>query len=130
MEKCCGVLVVAVFLFGAATGEGYAASAKENYAHYCAQCHGMDGKGKGINATKDLPVAPRDLTDSKDLGSFTDDQIFNTLTKGGAVNDLSSIMPPWGDTVSKGEIKELVKFVRGLCKCVFNPKLKRSKSSR
>jgi mono/diheme cytochrome c family protein len=106
----------------------YAASAKVNFEHYCAQCHGTDGKGKGINATKELPVAPRNLTDPLDLGTFTDDQIFNTLAKGGAANDLSPIMPPWGNTLSREEIRELVKFVRQMCKCVFDPTLKRKKS--
>ncbi|MFQ5851309.1 MAG: c-type cytochrome [Candidatus Binatia bacterium] len=122
------VLGLALFLVGMSAGDGFSASAKQNFEHYCAQCHGMDGKGKGINATKDLPVAPRDLTDGSDLGSFTNDQITNTLTKGGAVNELSPIMPPWGNTMTKKEIKELVQYVRSLCKCVFDPKLKRKKS--
>lgn len=122
------VLGLPFIVVGMVAGKAYAASAKQNFEHYCGQCHGLDGKGKGVNATKDLPVAPRDLTDSSDLGSFTDDQITNTLTKGGVVNELSPIMPPWGNTLSKDEIKELVQFVRGLCKCVFDPKLKRKKS--
>ncbi len=130
MEKFRVLFVVAIVLLGLASGEVYAATAKENFAHYCAQCHGMDGKGTGINATKELPVAPRDLTDTSDIGSFTDEQIFNTLSKGGAANDLSPIMPPWGNTMSSGEIKELVKFVRSLCQCVFDPRLKRKKSGK
>ncbi|MFQ5873253.1 MAG: c-type cytochrome [Dehalococcoidia bacterium] len=129
MGRYRGLLVVVV-LIGFATGEVYAASAKENFAHYCAQCHGMDGKGTGINATKELPVAPRDLTDGQDLGSFTDEQIFNTLSKGGAANDLSPIMPPWGNTLTSSEIRELVKFVRSLCHCVFDPQLTREKSGK
>ena len=122
------LMALPLMILGLTVDKAYPASAKQNFEHYCAQCHGVDGKGKGVNATKDLPVAPRDLTNSSDLGSFTDDQITNTLTKGGAANELSPIMPPWGNTLEKKEIKELVKFVRSLCKCVFDPKLKRKKS--
>lgn len=122
------LLGLPLVLVGMDAAKAYPASAKQNFEYYCAQCHGVDGKGKGVNATKDLPVAPRDLSDGSDLGSFTNDQIMNTLTKGGVANELSPIMPPWGNTLTKNEIKELVRFVRGLCKCVFDPKLKRKKS--
>ena len=122
-------VLVAVVLMAGVTSEAYGASPKENYEHYCAQCHGSDGKGTGVNATDDLPVSPRDLTDPSDMGTFTDDQIFNTLTKGGVVNDLSPIMPPWGNTMTETEIKKLVTFIRGFCQCVFDPKLKRKESA-
>lgn len=116
------------FVIGPLVPHLWGATAEENFRHYCAQCHGTDGKGKGINATPDLPVAPKNLTDASDLGTFTDDQIINTLTKGGPVNELSEIMPSWGNTLSEGEIKELLKYVRGLCKCVYDPRLKRQKT--
>lgn len=112
-------------LIGIGEKGAWAADAKTNFQHYCAQCHGPEGKGDGINATPDLPVTPRNLTDGSDMGSFTDEQVFNTLTKGGIANDLSTIMPPWGDTLTREEIQDLVKFVREMCNCVFDPTLRR-----
>jgi mono/diheme cytochrome c family protein len=37
------------------------AAGKVSYRHYCAVCHGLDGKGKG-NMAKLLTVKPADLT--------------------------------------------------------------------
>lgn len=99
------------------TEEVNAATAEENYQWYCAQCHNQNGDGKGINATKDMPTAPRNLTNGEDLKKFTDEQIFNTITHGGPANTLSPGMPPWGDILTPDEIKELIKHVRVLCNC-------------
>lgn len=102
----------------------WAATAEENFRWFCAQCHGPEGRGDGVNHTPDLPVKPRNLTDPKDIGQFSDEEMLATITKGGAVNDLSAIMPPWGDRLSEAEIRDLIRFIRGLCKCEFDPALK------
>lgn len=98
-----------------------AAGAAENFQRYCVQCHGPEGKGNGVNATKDLPAAPKDLTNREELSRLTDERIAAIITNGGARNELSAIMPPWGETLTAQEIQELVRFVRGLCKCTFHP---------
>lgn len=100
---------------------GLAASAGENFQRYCAQCHGPKGRGDGVNAGKDLAAAPKDLTNVEELSKLTDDRIANIISKGGARNDLSSLMPPWGNTLTGEEIRDLVRFIRDLCKCAFKP---------
>ena len=48
------VIVTATVLGPAlgAVGSAQAADAKQVYDFYCAQCHGVNGDGKGINVTK------------------------------------------------------------------------------
>lgn len=95
----------------------FGASAVDNYKWYCSQCHGLNGKGDGINATKDQPVSPRDHTDTKSMSKLTNAEIENVIRDGGKATGKSSMMPPWGKVMTDGEIKDLVKYLRQLCKC-------------
>ena len=95
---------------------------REIFNWHCSQCHGPLGNGKGVNNNNRLPVSPRNLTDGKDMSQFSNADMIRTITKGGPSNDLSPIMPSWGNTISEKEIKNLVLFIRHLCKCKFDPK--------
>ncbi len=97
-------------------------SGKELYQYYCAQCHGEKGDGKGVNATEDLPTQPKDFTSPKNLPVFSDQQIVNTITHGGPREQLSFIMPPWGNILSTGEIELLKAHLRQICQCRYDPK--------
>lgn len=93
-------------------------SAKDNYRTYCMQCHGMQGTGMGLNI-RDMSVQPRDHTDVKAMSSRTDDELFKVIKEGGFAISKSVLMPPWADTFSDDEIRDLVSYLRGLCKCKF-----------
>jgi len=88
-----------------------------NYQFLCAQCHGRFGNATGPNASKKFEVLPADLTDGQYMAKFTDDQIFRTLTYGGPANNLSTLMPPWGNRLMPEERRELVRYIRVLCEC-------------
>lgn len=102
-------------------GDAFAASGRENFERYCVQCHGPEGRGDGVNATEDLGAAPKDLTNAKELSRLTDDRIATIIAKGGARNELSPLMPPWGNTLTGEEIRDLVRVIRELCRCTFKP---------
>jgi cytochrome c oxidase cbb3-type subunit 3 len=89
----------------------------DTFQFLCAQCHGVKGNGKGPNASPSLEAQPADLTDPVYMAKFTDDQIVRTITFGGPANDLSSLMPPWGNRLSREEIRGLVRYIRTLCAC-------------
>lgn len=95
----------------------YGASAAENYRFHCAQCHGADGRGDGPNATVEMPVSPRDHTSAAEMRKLTDEDIVNAITRGGPATSKSSLMPPYGKTLSRGEILELKDYLRKLCGC-------------
>ena len=93
-------------------------SAKDNYNTYCVQCHGLKGNGMGMNI-RDMSVQPRDHTDVKSMGGRSDDELFKVIKEGGMSISKSVLMPPWGSTFTDEEIKDLVKYLRDLCKCKF-----------
>jgi cytochrome c oxidase cbb3-type subunit 3 len=95
---------------------------EELYQYYCAQCHGEKGDGKGVNATEDLPTQPKDFTSPKNLPVFSDEQIVNTITHGGPKEQLSFIMPSWGNILSAEEIELLRAHLREICQCEYDPK--------
>ncbi len=110
-----------IFLFATNSSAGPSGSGEELYRYYCAQCHGEKGDGKGINATEDLPTAPKDFTSEKTLPVFSDKQIVNTIVHGGPAEQLSFIMPSWGDILSDKEIELLNEYLRKICACSFDP---------
>ncbi len=101
------------------TGQGDAKPGRGevNYAFLCAQCHGERGDATGPNASRQFEVLPADLTDGQYMSKFTDQQIFRTLTYGGPANNLSTLMPPWGNRLSEDERWELIRLIRVFCNC-------------
>jgi cytochrome c oxidase cbb3-type subunit 3 len=93
-------------------------TAADNYKAYCVQCHGMEGNGKGINI-RDMSVQPRDHTDAKSMSGRSDETLFKVIKEGGSSISKSVLMPPWERTFSDEEIKDMVQYLRTLCKCKF-----------
>ena len=87
------------------------------FGFYCAQCHGMEGKGDGPNVTADFPVDPRNFTNAEEMEKLSDADIKNVILEGGPVVSKSPMMPPWGKTLSEEQIDALVKYLRKLCNC-------------
>lgn len=102
-------------VYGASVAK--AASAEANYKFYCSQCHGLEGKGDGPNATKSQPVSPRNHTNAAEMKKLTDDDIINVIKGGGAATSKSTLMPPFGKTFTDQEVKDLKDHLRKLCKC-------------
>lgn len=110
-------LLTAALIAGAwcVSNGAFAAEAKDNFNWYCAQCHDPKGTGEGVNNVDELPVGPMDLTDPKTINKYPASKIVKTLTHGGPVNNLDSLMPPWGNRLTSDEIAALVKYVQSLC---------------
>jgi cytochrome c oxidase cbb3-type subunit 3 len=111
------ILVALALLMISMTGNAQE-SAADNYKTYCVQCHGIKGNGMGVNI-RDMAVQPRDHTDAKAMSARSDDTLFKAIKEGGPSIEKSILMPPWGDTFSDEEIRELVQHLRVLCKCKF-----------
>ena len=94
-----------------------AAEAEKVFKFYCAQCHGLEGKGDGPNVTKDLPVTPRNFTSAKEMEKLSDADIKNVIMDGGPALSKSSMMPPWSKTLSEEEVDALIVHLRQLCAC-------------
>jgi len=83
------------------------------FGHYCATCHGEEGRGDGFNAYN-LDPKPRDLTDATFQEKKTDSDLEEVIRIGGGASGLSSAMPPWGHTLSELQIHNLVVYLRNL----------------
>jgi mono/diheme cytochrome c family protein len=81
------------------------------YGKYCAVCHGEQGKGDGFNAYN-LDPHPRDFSDSTYMKALSDDQILRTIGGGGRSVNKSPLMPAYGWTLSKQQIRYVMAYVR------------------
>jgi cytochrome c oxidase cbb3-type subunit 3 len=100
-----------------AVGPAQAAEVEKVFKFYCAQCHGLGGKGDGPNVTKDFPVSPRNFTNAKEMNKLTDADIKNVILDGGPAASKSPMMPPWSKTLTEAEADALVLYLRKLCAC-------------
>jgi mono/diheme cytochrome c family protein len=108
-----------------------AIDAEALYTHWCSQCHGLTGKGDGVNSTPDMAINPHNHTDSAFMSTRSDEQFEEVIRGGGTALAKSPLMPPWSKTLKEEEIKALVRYLRKLCNCEFegvvgHEKLKRT----
>ncbi len=108
------LLFVAAVLAFSVSPALYAAEAYLNYKTYCMQCHGMHGKGDGVNVPA-MNILPRDHSDNAYMMQRTNTEIYKVIKFGGPAINKSIKMPPWGDTFTEQEIRELVGHIRTLC---------------
>jgi hypothetical protein len=79
------------------------------FVHYCATCHGAEGKGDGQNASN-LSPPPPDLTVAKDSRDAA--FVRKVIAEGSAAVGRSPLSPPWGRSLSRQQIDYLVAFCR------------------
>jgi cytochrome c oxidase cbb3-type subunit 3 len=85
------------------------------FTELCSICHGVDGKGDGPSS-QGLEPKPADFTNCQVMAKDSDDVLFKIIKGGGQSAGRSTVMPAWGDSLSDPQIRDLVKFIRGLCK--------------
>ncbi|MFQ5482314.1 MAG: c-type cytochrome [Nitrospinaceae bacterium] len=89
---------------------------RRTYQWYCAQCHGVQGMGHGINAPH-TAVPPRDHTKAGYMETRSDEQLFHAIKFGGLAAGRAPCMPRWGGTLDDAMIHSLVRYIRELCRC-------------
>lgn len=87
---------------------------KQLYQVYCVQCHGISGDGYGINVA-DMEVLPKDHTDTAEMKTRTEEDLFKAIKFGGKAIDKSVLMPGWDGNLNDKQIHELVKYLRFIC---------------
>ena len=127
-----GIVLAGALVLGACSGKpaGKAAAApappakpmsyeirlgRATFQHYCQTCHGETGAGDGFNAFN-LDPRPRDLSDPAFQKKKTDADLADAIQRGGAGVGLSAMMPPWGRTLSKEQVEQVVLYLRSLAK--------------
>ncbi len=120
------IAAVAVILIVISAAYAYAHSGEADYRHYCASCHGLDGKGRGTwNGTR-VP----DLTQlrRKNGGKFPFEDVYQVVDGRSKLpwHQRRPDMPYWGQVFQEEEkepgakakvearIAAIVNYVRGL----------------
>lgn len=86
------------------------------YDTYCAQCHGIQRNGKGINVVG-LSVQPRDHSDTVAMSSLPREQIVKAISEGGAAVNKSALMPSWANVFTPEQIQDMADYLIYVCKC-------------
>lgn len=86
---------------------------RELFKTHCVLCHGKEGLGNGRMAKlmkiKKAP-APANLTKT----TLPEGDILAMITNGGEANGRSPYMPPWGQQLSKRQLKAVTEYVKTL----------------
>ena len=89
------------------------------YDRYCAICHGETGGGDGFNAYNvkaAFGVSPAAFTDSAAFRALREDTALAAIRDGGPAAGRSPAMPPWGHTLTAGEVLDLWHYIRSLAR--------------
>lgn len=86
------------------------------YDTYCAQCHGVERDGQGVNVPG-LSVLPRDHSDTEAMSSLPRDQMVRAISGGGAAVNKSALMPPWSSVLTPEQIEDMADYLLYVCKC-------------
>jgi cbb3-type cytochrome c oxidase subunit III len=108
--KVGAISLLSLFLFAiphsAAAQAGKAEEGQELFKQNCVKCHGPDGSG---NTPIGKAVGAKDLR-AAEAQKLTDAQIYTQIDKG------KGNMPPFGDTLNKANINDLIAYVHELTK--------------
>ncbi len=85
------------------------------YRHYCASCHGLDGRGSGP-VTPALKTIPPDLTRiEKKAGRFPVEELRKAIAGENSMDVHGTReMPVWGSVLPKKEIDSLVFYLESI----------------
>lgn len=113
------VCFVSIFAFAqpsAAAADDQFKHAERLYDTYCAQCHGINRDGNGVNSAF-MSVQPRDHSDPKGMGDIPNSEILDVIKNGGLAANKSVLMPAWGEVFTEDEVNELAAYLRHVCQC-------------
>ncbi len=84
---------------------------------YCDRCHNPESTVERVSNYDNLEMKPHPFTEGDTLNKMSDADLTAIITHGGPALNRSALMPPWGNTLSKGDIEALISYIR----CVSDP---------
>jgi len=79
---------------------------------YCARCHNPESTTERVSNADNLEVKPHAFTDGDTLNKMSDADLVSIITFGGAAQNKSALMPPYGYTLSKSQVQALIAYIR------------------
>jgi mono/diheme cytochrome c family protein len=83
-------------------------------AQYCIRCHDPESSSLRVSNMDNLSVKPHAFTEGDTLNKMSDVDLIAIISHGGPALNKSAEMPPWGYTLSKGDIAALVSYIRAV----------------
>jgi non-heme chloroperoxidase len=105
-------LLVAHAVTAQNSSAGNASKGRDVFLRYCSGCHGEDGRGEAKTFRPNVGnLAVKQLMDE-----LSDEYLFTVIQKGGAAVGKNAAMPAWNAQLRDDEIRDVVAFVRTLCR--------------
>lgn len=79
---------------------------------YCSRCHNPESTAERVSNYDNLEVKPQPFTEGDTLNKMSDAELTAIISHGGPALNESALMPPYGYTLSKGEIEALISYIR------------------
>jgi cytochrome c5 len=96
------------------------AKGKRLFYQYCVWCHG-DSTPAGPSNRSNLNPVPVLMNDGATLNGQSDESLQKIVALGGSAVGKSAMMPPFGRTLTPGEIKALIAYTRAIAQPPFHP---------
>jgi mono/diheme cytochrome c family protein len=103
------------------------AQGKRLFYRYCVWCH-ADATPAGPSNRSNLNPTPPRLNDGSVLNAESDESLTSVVGLGGSAMGKSSMMPPYGQTLKKQEIQELIAYMRAIAQPPYSAPAKRGAS--
>ncbi len=79
---------------------------------HCARCHNQESTPERVSNYDNLEVKPHPFTEGDTLNKMSEADLTAIISHGGPALNKSPLMPPYGYTLSKSEIRALVAYIR------------------
>ena len=81
---------------------------------YCDRCHNVESTVERVSNYENLDIKPHPFTEGGTLNEMSDADLTGIITYGGPALNKSSLMPAWGNTLSKANIQALISYIRAV----------------
>jgi cytochrome c5 len=95
------------------------AKGKRLFYQYCVWCH-ADSTPAGPSNRSNLNPVPLLMNDGATLNAQSNESLQKIITLGGSAVGKSAMMPPFGRTLTSGEIQALIAFTRAIAQPAYH----------
>lgn len=81
---------------------------------YCDRCHNSESTAERVSNYDNLEVKPHPFSDGDTLNKLSNADLTAIITNGGPALQKSALMPAWGNTLSKSDVKALIAYIRAV----------------
>ncbi len=96
------------------------AKGKRLFYQYCVWCH-ADATPAGPSNRSNVSPTPALMNDGAALNGQSDEALQKIVALGGSAVGKSAMMPPFGRTLTPGEIQALIAFARAIAQPAYQP---------